>query len=365
MPKSKRFALITHPYDLAHVRRILDFHNPGGKVPPDGLLTRILEWTPSFKLGEWRDILSATGALADGFNITCPIMPQLPRLGPKAIFEKIRGACRLAAELGAHIAALGGFTSIYGENNMRSAAREAGIAVTTGNTLTAAMAVRGIIRAAELFHLELKRATVAVIGATGDIGAACAEALSERVRAVNLAARSRPRLHLLAKALSAFGHEPARVASENRDALQDADIVLCVASASEPIIQPGDLRPGAIVCDVGYPKNVAARTAEREDVFVFDGGLVSTPSPIDFGFDNGLPNPNVLYGCFAEGVVLALDGRFENFSHGKGNITPEKMDEIAALGEKHGFGLAPFYSGGRLVSDDELAEMSERFPNKA
>jgi predicted amino acid dehydrogenase len=271
----------------------------------------------------------------------------------------------LAAELGANVAALGGFTSIYGENGIRSASGEAGIAVTTGNTLTAAMAVRGIRRAAEALRMELKRATVAIIGATGDIGAACARALASHVRSINLAARSRPRLQALARVLDALGLRSGRIAAENRDAVHDADIVLCVASAAAPIVGGDDFRPGSIVCDVGYPKNVAAQAAHRRDVFVFDGGLVSTPSPIDFGFDNGLPSPDVLYGCFAEGVVLALEERFESFSQGKGNITPEKMDEIAELSEKHGFGLAPFYSGGRLVDDDELDDLSRRFPRQA
>ena len=357
----KKFALITHPYDLGHVRRIIAYHDPNSKRLSDGLLTRLIEWAPSFKIGEWLGIRSRTGAEVDGVNITCPIIPRLPRLGPKALFEKIRGACRLAAELGAHIAALGGFTSIYGENNQLSASRESQIAVTTGNSLTAAMAIKGILKAAEALGVEMKRATVAIIGATGDIGAACARALLSKVKALNLAARSRPRLEAFAKALERLAPNIGRVASDNREAVADADVVLCVASSSEPILDSRDLRPGTIVCDVGYPKNVAARAAHRHDVFVFDGGLVSTPTPIDFGFDNGLPNPNVLYGCFAEGVVLALEGRIESFSVGKGRITPEKMDEIAQISARHGFDLAPFYSGGRLVSDERLGELREEF----
>ena len=30
-----KFALITHPYDLAHLRRILTYYDPGAKLPPD------------------------------------------------------------------------------------------------------------------------------------------------------------------------------------------------------------------------------------------------------------------------------------------------------------------------------------------
>ncbi|MFP4057391.1 MAG: shikimate dehydrogenase [Candidatus Brocadiia bacterium] len=358
-----KFALITHPYDLAHLRRILDYHEPGAKLPPDALLMRVFEWTPAFKLGEWHGVRSATGAAVDGYNIGCPVMPRMPTLGPRAVFAKVRDACRLAGELGADIAALGGFTSIYGENGHGSAIDEAPIAVTTGNTLTAAMAVRGIARAAETVGVDLAAATVAIVGATGDIGTGCARALAPRVGTLVLAARSRPKLERLARSLGDRARRRLRITRDNRDAVAAAHVVLCVASAAAPIVEPGDLRPGAIVCDVGYPKNVAARTAARDDVFVFDGGLVATPTPIDFGFDNGLPHAGVLYGCFAECVVLALAGRFESFSRGKGRITPEKMDEMAALADEHGFRLAPFYSGGRLVADEELAALRERMPD--
>jgi len=217
------------------------------------------------------------------------------------------------------------------------------------------MAVRGIQRAAEAMDIDLADSTLAIIGATGDIGSACTRALAPCVRHLNLAARGVGKLDALASSLGTTRTDQVRATTDNRQALADAHVVLCVASASTPILEPDDLRPGAIVCDVGYPKNVASRAIERPDVFVFDGGLVATPCEVDFGFDNGLPSPSVLYGCFAEAIVLALEGRFESFSRGKGGILPDKMDEIAALADKHGFHLAPFYSGGRLVTDDELA----------
>ena len=356
---ARKFALITHPYDLAHLRRILRFYKPGGSLPSDALLTRVFEWTPPMQLDEWEGVRSATGAVVSGYNVVCTLLPEMVRLGPKAIFEKVRAACALAGELGAGIAALGGFTSIFGENGHGSAIDSAPIAVTTGNTLTAAMAVAGLRRAAAALGVELSRATVAIIGATGDIGSACARALAPQVGRLHLAARGRGKLDALAATLDG----PVHVTTDNREALDEAHAVLGVASASAPILEPDDFAPGAIACDVGYPKNVAARTG-RDDVFVFDGGLVATPSAIDFGFDNGLPSPDVLYGCFAEAIVLALEGRYESYSRGKGRIVPERMAEIAALAERHGFRLAPSYSGGRRVTDAELAARRDRLPRR-
>ncbi|HZI67172.1 MAG TPA: hypothetical protein VFF17_11455 [Thermoanaerobaculia bacterium] len=59
------------------------------------------------------------------------------------------------------------------------------------------------------------------------------------------------------------------------------------------------------------------------------------------------PFPNIAYGCLLEGMLLALEKRFESFSRGRGHITVEKVDEIWDLAQKHGFDLAPFFYGER------------------
>jgi len=47
----------------------------------------------------------------------------------------------------------------------------------------------------------------------------------------------------------------------------------------------------------------------------------------------------VAYACLAETIVLALEGRFENFTVGR-SIEWEKVREIYRLGIKHGMKLA-------------------------
>jgi hypothetical protein len=56
-------------------------------------------------------------------------------------------------------------------------------------------------------------------------------------------------------------------------------------------------------------------------------------------------------------MVLDLEERYENFSEGKGNITEEKVKIITAMAEKHGFGLAPFFWGDKIVSEADLKEL--------
>jgi predicted amino acid dehydrogenase len=48
-------------------------------------------------------------------------------------------------------------------------------------------------------------------------------------------------------------------------------------------------------------------------------------------------------------MALALDGRFEPFSQGRG-FTRERVDEIEAIAARHGIYIAPFYNAeGALV----------------
>ena len=47
------------------------------------------------------------------------------------------------------------------------------------------------------------------------------------------------------------------------------------------------------------------------------------------------PFPNVGQGCVMEGMVLALEGRFEPFSRGRGFITPERVQEIESIAAAH------------------------------
>jgi fatty aldehyde-generating acyl-ACP reductase len=76
----------------------------------------------------------------------------------------------------------------------------------------------------------------------------------------------------------------------DRDTLYQADLVVTVTSAVDAIIQPQHLKPGAVVCDVARPRDVSKRVAEqRDDVLVFEGGLVEVPGPVDFHFNFGFP----------------------------------------------------------------------------
>ena len=68
----------------------------------------------------------------------------------------------------------------------------------------------------------------------------------------------------------------------------------------------------------------------------------------------GLPK-GVVYACLAETIVLALEGRFENYTVGRA-IEWEKVHEIYKLGLKHGMQLAAISGVKGVYSDEDIAQ---------
>jgi len=79
---------------------------------------------------------------------------------------------------------------------------------------------------------------------------------------------------------------------------------------------------------------------------------------VDFGFDYGLP-PDLTYGCLAETMTLAFEGRYEDYSIGK-NLSIERVQEIDALATKHGFELAALRSFEHKLEETLLQKVKAK-----
>ena len=109
------------------------------------------------------------------------------------------------------------------------------------------------------------------------------------------------------------------------------------------------------MCDAGYPKNLSPN-AQMPGARIFFGGLGQITGGMRFtpdfhGVLNRHPFPDVVHGCLLEGMALALEGRFEPFSQGRGFITPQRVEEIETIAERHGIYLAPLYNAEGPVED--------------
>ena len=80
--------------------------------------------------------------------------------------------------------------------------------------------------------------------------------------------------------------------------------------------------------------------------------MVDVPGPVNFHFNFGFPEGKA-YACMAETMALALEGRCEDYTIGK-DITLERVNEITAIAERHGFRLSGFRSFEREVTEEQI-----------
>lgn len=355
----KGFAVIGHPYNMQHLVRIIKYYNPDFIGPSRDFLLKIFDMAPSYSSSQIKGFKSKTGKEVDGIFVMCPMIPASLVLDADKVLKKVIQACKIAEEHGVGIVTLGGFTSIAGERFSQTLLDAVHVPITTGNTFTSAMVIAGVEKAAGLMGVNLEHAKVTIIGGNGDIGGACARVLCRQVKELTITGRNPRNLMIKGRILADMGTARISTSLDNNEAVKDADIVIAAASSTSTIVDFKCFKPGVIVCDVGYPKNISYTDCDRDDILIFSGGICSIPSEFSLGFDLGLPQKNVLYGCFAEAILLDLEERYENFSWGKGSITPDRIRYIREVGLKHGFDVAPFFWGNRIVPDEEVEKIAK------
>ena len=300
------------------------------------------------QLVEHVEIVSAIGKRIEGAYIdSCFVPEMLTRF--KTARRKVLNAMELAQKKGISITALGGFTSIIFENfNLLQHRQVRNTTLnwerfTTGNTHTAWVICRQLEMNAPRLGIDLKKAKVAVVGATGDIGSAVCRWLSQRtgVHELLLVARQQQPLKDLQKGL-----QGGRVLSLE-EALPEADAVVWVASLPKNLeIDKSNLRKPCLMIDGGYPKNLDMKFA-GSGIHVLKGGIVEFFTDIGWNMmaiaEMEIPQRQ-MFACFAEAMLLEFENCHTNFSWGRNNITLEKMDFIGEASLKHGFsvlGLQP------------------------
>ena len=289
-------------------------------------------------------VTSITGQKIEGRYVESCFLPEmLANRRIKAATRKVLNAMAHAQKHGINITALGGFSSIIFENfNLQQFSQVRNVKLkfeqfTTGNTHTAYIICRQVEQASRQLGIELSQATVAVCGATGDIGSAVCRWLDARtdVAELLLIARNQERLQSLQAELG------RGKIMELESALPLADIVVCVASMPKGVeINPVVLKQPCLLIDGGYPKNLALQL-QYPGIHVLNGGIVEHSLDIDWRIMQIVNFMDVptrqLFACFAESMLLEFEKLYTNFSWGRNQITVEKMDQIGQVSVKHGF----------------------------
>lgn len=353
-----KFAFIIHPLDVSLVS--IAFNESNLKFKKMSLLKKAFEWMPSFKCSEVTGLKSITDKEEAGYLIYCSLLPeQMISLDQKFVLQKVINGGKIAQELGAEILGLGAYAAQIGRKGV-AVKKALSIPVTTGTHYTISVALESTLQAAKEAGIILKDAKASVIGATGGIGKICAQFLSEIVAELTLVARNKNALERFASSLKGNSKAQIRISDDLLNTIKDSDICIMSTTTPEPLIDIEDLTSGTVVCDISRPRNVSMKKGVfRDDVLVIDGGIVRPPGNVRFNFYFGLPE-GLGYACMAETMILALEQRHEDYSLG-GDVSLEKVKEIAALGKKHGFKLGELRSFDVIVPHQTLHKVKEGY----
>jgi predicted amino acid dehydrogenase len=353
-----RFCFVIHPLSLQDIER----YEPGAKGKGEPILRKIMEWMPSYAAVHVTGVRTPDGREAEGWFVAAPLLPeQMVELPREEVYARIVRAIEIGAGLGARVAGLGAFTGVVGDAGITVNERSP-IPVTTGNSLTISAGVASLFRGAAEMGVDPAGATAVVIGATGSIGSACVRLIAPKVGRIILVARNETRLRAFHERVAPELPCASEIATEISPAIRQAQLVLTATSSTKDIVEPEDLQTGAVVCELSLPHDVSRRVArERPDVLVTEGGNMLVPGNPRFervrepgtDFDLNLP-PRTALACMSETMVLALEGRFEPYTLGRG-IDLQKVVEIEAMAARCGFSLGGMRAFDAAVTPETIA----------
>lgn len=352
-----KFAFVIHPLNVGFIHKHPLFR--WTRYLPDELVERTAAYMPPIYISHITGGQSpTTGQKIEGYLISLSATPrQMMQRGERFTYDRLNKSAKMAERLGARIMGLGAFTSVVGDAGI-TVAHEADIAITSGNSLTVAATLESAKQAVmRLGVQDLTKGKVMIVGATGSIGSICARLLAQAIFDVVLVSIEPERLIELKRLIqSETPGAKVSIATHADDYLPACDLIVTATSAfGQRVVDITKCKPGAVICDVARPLDInPAEAALRPDVLVIESGEVLIPGDIDFGYDIGLP-PKTSYACLAETALLAMEGRFEDYTLGR-NITVERVKEIYHLFKKHQFQLAGLRSFGGYVTEAQFQE---------
>jgi len=354
-----RFAFVIHPLSVRYIHKHPMFR--WTRFLPDKLVERVASQLPPMYGSRITGIQSpATGQKVEGYLFYIGGTPrELMRRDPPFVYRRLIRVARMAERLGARLMGLGAFTSVVGDAGI-TVAQKADIAITSGNSLTVAATLETAKQAVVQMGNSLEDAhqgNVMVIGATGSIGSVCSRLLAQAVPNITLVAPRPEKLIALKRTIETETPTAnVRISTTADDYVGEADLIVTTTTAiNQRIIDITKCKPGAVICDIARPPDITEEEAAlRPDVLVIESGEILLPGKPDFGMDIGLP-PGVAYACLAETALLALEGRFEDYTLGR-DIEIERVKEIYRLYKKHGLQLSGIRSHDHFLTDEDLAK---------
>lgn len=358
--RKSRFAFVIHPLSTEYFKNVEPIGRITGIPGMTGVVEKSMAYSPPFVYSHVTGIVSETGDEAEGWLITVGGTPkEMLAHPPEFTYSRLLAAGELSRKLGAQIMGLGAFTKVVGDAGV-TVAKQASLPVTTGNSYSASGALWAASEAvrrlgiAEVDDDGAIRGKAMVVGASGAIGSACARLLALASDELWLVSPETAKLLQIKRDIEQdHPRATVHVATDPSAALSDMDVIVTATSAAgHKVLDIMRVKPGCVITDVARPLDMSAEdVAKRPDVLIIESGEIELPGKVRMK-DIGLPD-NTVYACLAETIVLALEGRYENFTVGR-SISWPKVKEIYRLGLKHGMKLATISGINGPYTDDDF-----------
>lgn len=364
-----RFAFVIHPLSQEYFKVLRPVEMLSRVSPPILMdsLEKVMAYAPPFVYSHVSGIESPTGVRAEGWLISVGGTPrEIMSHPPEFTYRRLLAAAEMAKKLGAQIMGLGAFTKVVGDAGV-TVARRAPLPITTGNSYSASGALWAAHDALLRMNLlpkpkgkERVKFKAMVVGATGSIGAACARLLVRAAEEVYLVSPETAKLLALKESILQQTADAKLFLSARADKdIAEMDMIVTATSGAgkKKVLDIMKVKPGCVITDVARPLDLPPEeVARRPDVLVIESGEIQLPGTVKMK-NIGLP-PGVAYACLAETIVLALEGRFENYTVGR-QIEWQKVHEIYEMGLKHGMKLAAISGANGVFSDADIARVRE------
>jgi len=363
--RRSRFAFVIHPLSQEYLGKAkpLDLvQKYAPKVIMNGV-EKAMAYSPPFIYSKVTGVKSPTGAEAEGWLISVGGTPkEIMAHSAEFTYRRLLAAAKMAKRLGAQIMGLGAFTKVVGDAGI-TVAKRAPLPITTGNSYSASGALwaahdaskrLGIVKVGKNNKVQGK---AMVVGATGAIGSVCARLLAKAVDEIYMVAPETAKLLMLKEDIERETPDAKlHLMGYAERNLDEMDIIVTATSgAGKKILDITKVKPGCVITDVARPLDISAEdVAKRPDVLVIESGEIELPGDVQMK-NIGLPD-KVAYACLAETIVLALEGRFENFTLGR-HIEWEKVREIYRLGLKHGMTLAAISGVNGVYTEEDFDQV--------
>ncbi|MBS3759365.1 MAG: hypothetical protein KGY61_11955 [Desulfobacterales bacterium] len=363
-----RFAFVVYPLSREYLKNFKPVKLASKFSPKSGMdaIEKIAAYSPPFIYSKVTGVKSPTGVEAEGWLIALGATPrQMLAHGPEFLNNRLLKATEMAKNMGAQIIGLGTLTKPLGDAG-ETVAKLSNIPVTTGNSYSASAAMWAAAEAVRKLGLikmdkgKKMKAKTMVIGATGAVGSVCCRLLATAFDEVYMIDIHHAELLALKEWIMNETPEVNIQISTRADKfLADMDVVILTSAAmkGKNAIDIHTVKPGCVITDVNRPLYFTAKDAKkRPDVLIIASGEITLPGEPEMR-DIGLP-PGVAYASLAETIVLALEGRFENFSVGR-NMEWQKVSEIYKMGLKHDMQLAGISGLDGPISDTDFKRVRE------